>query len=366
MGMNPLPSRATHNPLRGMRFDQVGALKRPTWLLDAFLQHAKGEISDEALRETQDRSIRELVVKQEALGLPIVTDGEHRRSVFMQSLADSIAGMPGSDSLRKRVPAAGRLKQIGNVALDEYRFTRSVARRPVKATLLSCDRAMQSFAWEKSQPVYPDMDAFCADVVDIQKNIVGELADAGCDYIGIDAPSYTAYLDPVDSQTMLARGESIERNLDRALAADNAMIEGHPDVVFGIHLCRGGANRPGRLREGGYDAIAERMFNTLNHDRFLLEYDTERAGGFEPLRFVPKGKVVVLGIVSTKLARLESAGELLTKITEASRYLPLEQLAISAACGFGGAPGAAYNRMTEADQWRKIELLLTVAREIWR
>jgi 5-methyltetrahydropteroyltriglutamate--homocysteine methyltransferase len=366
MGMNPLPSHTSLNPLRTMRFDQVGALKRPNWLLEAFEKHGKGEISDDALRETQDRSIRELVIKQETLGLPIVTDGEHRRSVFMQSLADSIAGLPGSDSLRKRVPAAGRLKQIGNVALDEYRFTRSASRRPVKTTLLSCDRAMQSFAWEASRAVYPDMDAYCADIVSIQKNIVRELADEGCDYIGIDAPSYTSYLDAVDSQAMLSRGENLERSLERSLAADNAMIEGHPDVVFGIHLCRGGANRPGRLREGGYDAIAERMFNTLKHDRFLLEYDTERAGSFEPLRFVPKGKVVVLGIVSTKLARLESAGELLTKITEASRYLPLEQLAISAACGFGGAPGAAYNRMTEADQWRKIDMLLTVAREIWR
>ena len=159
MGMNPLPTRASLNPLRSMRFDQIGALKRPEWLLDAFQKHQRGELSDEALKDAQDRSIRELVIKEEALGLPIITDGEHRRRVFMQSLADSISGMPGGDSLRTRVPAAGRLKKIGNVALEEYRFTRSLTRRPIKSTLLSCDRAMQSFAWEKSQAVYADMDA---------------------------------------------------------------------------------------------------------------------------------------------------------------------------------------------------------------
>jgi 5-methyltetrahydropteroyltriglutamate--homocysteine methyltransferase len=182
--------------------------------------------------------------------------------------------------------------------------------------------------------------------------------------VQIDAPGYTNYLDPAFMEPLRARGEDPITNFERSLSADNAVIADFPDTQFGIHLCRG--NRPGGYRRsGGYDAIAERLFNALNHDRFLLEYDTERAGGFEPLRFVPRGKVVVLGLVSTKVSQLETAEYLTRRIMEASKYLPLEQLALSPQCGFGGGDPARREGLSEDEQWRKLELVQRVAAEVW-
>jgi 5-methyltetrahydropteroyltriglutamate--homocysteine methyltransferase len=179
----------------------------------------------------------------------------------------------------------------------------------------------------------------------------------------MDAPGYTAYLDPVTTAPMIQRGEDPAKNLARSLQADNAIIEGFSGVTFSIHLCRGG--KPGaHRRSGSYEAIAEQMFNTLRHHRFLLEYDTERAGGFEPLRLVPKDKIVVLGLLSTKEGKLELEDHLKRRIDEASKYLPLEQLALSPACGFGGGP-ASGRRMDEEQQWAKLELVQKVAADIW-
>jgi 5-methyltetrahydropteroyltriglutamate--homocysteine methyltransferase len=165
---------------------------------------------------------------------------------------------------------------------------------------------------------------------------------------------------------MRARGEDPDANLERGMASDNAVIDGFPDVTFGIHLCRGNtaANEP-PPRKGHYDAIAERLFNTLHHDRFLLEYDTERAGSFEPLRFVPRGKTVVLGLVSTKLRALESPDDLKRRIDEASKYVPIEQLALSPQCGFASRINSGPNRLSEEEQWAKLELIVKVAADVW-
>jgi 5-methyltetrahydropteroyltriglutamate--homocysteine methyltransferase len=200
------------------------------------------------------------------------------------------------------------------------------------------------------------------DVVAVQRQIVRELVDAGCRYVQIDAPGYTAYVDPPSLKQMRDRGEDPDANLARSIAADNAVIADIPDVVFGIHLCRG--NQAGMWhREGHYDAIAERLFTTLRHQRLLLEYDTERAGGFAPLRFVPPGTIVVLGLVSTKTAQLETEDDLKRRIEEASRYLPLEQLAISPQCGF--ASDIVGNPLGEDDQWRKLDVVQKVAQHVW-
>jgi 5-methyltetrahydropteroyltriglutamate--homocysteine methyltransferase len=188
------------------------------------------------------------------------------------------------------------------------------------------------------------------------------LADAGCPYIQIDAPSYTAYVDPRSLEKMRVAGQDPLAKMDCSIKADNALVEGIDGVTLGIHLCRGNV-RSMWHREGAYDAIADRLFNGLHHHRFLLEYDTERAGGFEPLRFVPKNKIVVLGLVSTKVPDLESADELKRRIDQASRFIPLEQLALSPQCGFSS--NIVGNLISEDDQWRKLDLVRQVAADVW-
>lgn len=350
--------------LPGLRVDQVGSLLRPPELIEVFKLHARGQASDEELRRAQDASIRELVAKQELHGFPILTDGEHRRRNFQDSFAASVAGFAdGAPAVRNRLPTVERLRLVKNQPLEEFRFMRSVTTNPVKLTLIGPDRIAQRFQWEHSQALYPEIDDFVADVVAIERQMVGELVAEGCRYVQIDAPGYTAYLDPVTTAPMIERGEEPAENVTRSLQADNAIVEGFPGVTFGIHLCRGGS--PGaHRRSGSYEAIAEQMFNTLRHQRFLLEYDTERAGGFEPLRFVPRGKIVVLGLVSTKESKVETADYLKRRIEDASKFLPLEQMALGPACGFGGGPTSG-RRMDEEQQWGKLELVQKVAAEVW-
>jgi 5-methyltetrahydropteroyltriglutamate--homocysteine methyltransferase len=216
---------------------------------------------------------------------------------------------------------------------------------------------------EGSKAVYADADAFLADVVRIQSEMVSQLVAGGCGYVQLDEPSYTGYVDPATLERMRAKGEDPMRNLERAIAADNAVIRAsRGKATFGVHVCRG--NRASMWhREGTYDAIAERLLNGLEFDRLLLEYDTERAGTFEPLRFVPKGKTIVLGLITTKTGRVETVDELTRRIEEASRYVPLDQLALSPQCGF--ASGIGGNLLTEDEQWRKLDVMLETARKVW-
>ena len=200
-------------------------------------------------------------------------------------------------------------------------------------------------------------------MVKVEREIIRGLVEAGCRYVQIDAPGYTAYVDPPSLAAMRARGEDPQENFSRSLNADNAMLAGFDDVTFGIHLCRGN-QRSMWHREGSYDEIAERLLNELNYDRFLFEYDTPRAGGFEPLRFLPKGKVIVLGLVSTKVAELESVDELKRRIDLAAKYAPLEQIAISPQCGFSS--DVVGNLISAEDQQRKLERVVETARQVWR
>jgi 5-methyltetrahydropteroyltriglutamate--homocysteine methyltransferase len=250
-----------------------------------------------------------------------------------------------------------------NIPLEEYSFVGKVAKKPVKVSLIGPDRISQRFAYESSTAVYRDMDDFLADVVAIERQIVTGLVAAGCRYVHIDAPGFTAYVDPPALDQMRARGEDPIKNFARSLQAEAAVIANYPGVTFGIHLCRGN-QRSMWHREGAYDAIAERLFNELPHDRFLLEYDTPRAGSFEPLRFVPRGRVVVLGLVSTKVPELEPIDQLKRRIEEASKYIPLDQLAISPQCGF--ASDVVGNLLTPDDQKRKLERVAETARQMWR
>ena len=373
-----------------LRVDQVGSLLRPKKLKDVFARHGRGAVGDAALREAQDEAIHAVVVQQEARDLPVLTDGEYRRLNFQDSFVESVSGfMPekqtlqlqesrtqGGQALRRWQPDSARtdpklqywraitrrLRLNENQPLKEWRFAAKLTKKPVKVSLISPDRIYENFERQNASGVYADAEEYLADVVSICRRLVTQLADAGCPYIQIDAPSYTGYVDSQSLERMRAAGVDPSARMERSMMADNAVIGGVSAVTFGMHLCRGNV-RSMWHREGGYDAIAERLFNTLKHDRFLLEYDTERAGGFAPLRFVPKGKMVVLGLVSTKVPVLENADELKRRIDEAARYLPLEQLALSPQCGFSS--NIVGNLLTEDDQWRKFDLIRQVARDVW-
>ncbi len=373
--------------LANARVDQIGSLLRPQALKDAFMRFARKEISREELREAQDAAIRDLVAEQEAHHLPVITDGEFRRLNWQVSFseiegwdmwagswrhflahpdnlsADEKPMRRGEDAvLAFRTPVTGKLKLARSLPLDEYKFLRAVTRRPVKVALMGPDRVCQMSDIAASD-AYADSDALLADIVAIQQRMVRDLVEAGCDYVQIDEPSYTGYVDPPTLARLAARGEDPLANLRRAVEADNKVIEGLKGrAVFGLHICRG--NRASMWhREGTYDAIAETLFGGLRYDRLLLEYDSDRAGGFEPLRFVPKGVIAVLGLITTKTGQIEAADDLLRRIEDASRYLPIDQLALSPQCGF--ASGIGGNKLAMDEQWRKLDLMNEVAAKVW-
>ena len=375
--------------LRPVRVDHVGSLLRPQSLKAAFMRHATKQMTREELNAAQDDAIREIVAKQEAHGLPVVTDGEYRRLNWQVSFSD-VAGWDmwntswmnfrqnpgniaptetpfnkGEDAvLSFQTPVTEKLRLVRSFPLDEYRFAASVAKRPVKIPLMGPDRVCQMCDITGSRAIYPDAEAFLADVVAIQREMVVGLIDAGCRQVQIDEPSYTGYVDPPTLERLRSRGEDPLKNLDRAIAADNAVIAGlEGEATFSLHICRG--NRASMWhREGKYDAIAERLFGSLKFDRLLLEYDTERAGGFEPLRYVPKGVIVVLGLITTKTGRVETVEELVKRIDDAGRFIDPGQLALSPQCGF--ASGIAGNLLTEDEQWRKLDVMIETARRVWK
>lgn len=371
--------------LERLRVDQVGSFLRPPELKDAFDRFQGGRIGEEELGAVQDGAIRGLVEREERHGLPVITDGEYRRRLFFDNFAD-VAGLEqwranwgglmsklgdeegtsaarGADPLlESRKPVTEKLRLIRNRPLEEYEFVQGLTDRTAKASMTSLDRLSQDFSSAGAHDVYADVDAFMVDVVAVQRQMVGEIVAAGCRYVQIDAPNYTGYVDQKSLAAIRARGEDPIESLERGIRADNAVVEAHPKAIFGIHLCRG--NRQSHWhREGSYEAVAERLFGGLAHQRLLLEYDDERAGDFKPLRFVPKGKVAVLGLITTKTGELESADEVKRRIEEAASYLPIEQLALSPQCGFASVIEG--NLISEDEQWRKIELVLEVAQDVW-
>ncbi len=376
--------------LRTIRTDVVGSLLRPTALIEARQRFDEGKLDAAGLRAVEDEAVCDAVRLQESVGLDVLSDGEMRRLNFQDSFGAAVEGfdagastlhaytrrVEGGTALRRwevplhergtaishRRPVKSRLRLARNVPLEEYEFVASVAKTPAKVSLIGPDRISQRFDHQNSKAVYPDMDAFMADVVAIQREIIGGAIKAGCRYIHIDAPGYTAYVDEPSLKQMRDRGEDPAENFSRSLKADAAVIAGFPGVTFGIHLCRGN-QRSMWHREGSYDAIAERLFTELPHHRFLLEYDSPRAGSFAPLRFLPKGKVAVLGLVSTKVPELETVDAIRHRIDEAAKIVPLDQLAISPQCGF--ASDVIGNLITPDDQRRKLEIVVETARQIW-
>lgn len=383
-----------------LRVDHIGSLARPRALLEMHARFDAGDASLEELTAIEDELIREVVAKQEGVGFPVVNDGEFRRRNFQDSFGAAVSGYDAPESREEyerwqegarsqreervesgpqvegppvvtRRAAKERLVLRRNLPLEEHRFVASIASAPGKVTLIGPDRIAQRFDWQASEGVYAGLDDFTSHVAEIEREMVLQLADAGCAYVQIDAPGYTAYVDEPSLAAMRSRGEDPAKSLARSIAADNRVIEGVEGVTFGVHVCRGNSRAidpaTGRMvpqwhREGRYDAIAEQLFTGLRHKRLLLEYDSDRAGSFEPLRFVPADKIVVLGLVTTKSPEVERPDDLLRRIEEASRHIPVEQLAISPQCGF--ASGAT-ETLPEDVQWRKLEMLLETAARVW-
>jgi 5-methyltetrahydropteroyltriglutamate--homocysteine methyltransferase len=377
--------------LSTIRTDVVGSLLRPDYLKQARYRFDEGSLPEAEFRRLEDQAVREAVALQESVGLEVLTDGEMRRLNFQESFGSAVEGFDAAETKLKtyerrvegsapgqrweipdlgshgtavshRRPALSRLKLVRNIPLAEYKAAAPLTKRALKVSLIGPDRISQRFAWEHSAAVYRDMDSFVADVVAIEREIVGGLVGAGCRYVHIDAPGFTAYVDEPSLEQMKSRGEDPMQNFSRSLKAEAAVTQNFPGVTFGIHLCRGN-QRSMWHREGTYDAIAERLFNELPHQRFLLEYDTPRAGSFAPLRFVPKGKMVVLGLITTKEAQVESSDDLRRRIDEAAKFIPLEQLALSPQCGF--ASDIVGNLVSPDDQKRKLEVMVETARKVW-
>jgi 5-methyltetrahydropteroyltriglutamate--homocysteine methyltransferase len=374
------------------RADHVGSLLRPPELLAAREAFSRGRIGWEQLREAEDRAILTALDLQREVGLDVFTDGEYRRGIWYGPLHEAIEGLipdpnppapppPGvgwkgrgaelAAQAMAEVGATGmvvgaKLRQVRRFTGHESAFLRQHAPGPWKITMPGVYQ--RAAGWYKpgiTDKVYPTRAEMLNDLVEMMRREVQALIDEGVSYIQLDSLTYVIQLaDPRRRQLLIESGQDPDQVLDELIATDNAILAGVPRdrVTIGLHMCRGN-NRSAWASEGGYEVCAEKAFTQLTVDRFLLEYDTERAGGFEPLRFVPKDKMVVLGLISSKDPTLESKDQLLRRIEEASKYVPLENLAISPQCGF--ASTFRGNLLTWDDQRRKLELVVEVAREVW-
>lgn len=342
-------------------------------------KRSRGEIDADMLSKMEDKAILDALTRQKSAGVEIFCDGEFRRAGFSSGFADAVTGfVAGNPSDRAWKGGSGsepqspnqrvvnaRIRLKGRIAEAEARFMRTHSPGPFKITLpTAVGYATSSWSETQSKAAYPTRQELLDDIARMIADEAGRLATEGVDYIQIDAPSYTHWGDPSLRERYSSKGVDMDRQLLAGIAADNMALDAARagGAVTAVHLCRG--NSMGRwVAEGGYDAIAEQLFQGLRCDRFLLEYDSERAGTFTPLRFVPKRKIAVLGLVTTKSGALESADDLHRRIDAAAIYLPLEQLALSPQCGF--ASSGRGNPLSEDEQWRKLELVTTVAARVW-
>jgi 5-methyltetrahydropteroyltriglutamate--homocysteine methyltransferase len=360
------------------RDDHVGSFLRPAELLEARNNPAT---DPQRLRELEDRHILRILAKQKELGFELATDGELRRRNFMSDFTDAVEGFDLGDAVARNWKAGDaeaapvssvtgivtkKLRQARPLTGHELPFLKKHCAAAIKMTLPGATQFPAiSFKAGVTDKIYKDHSALLWDIVDIMKSDLAKLSSDGVNYIQIDAPRYSYYMDPKWREWIRTELKmDPEAALDEAIKADNACFKAarRPGVTLAIHLCRGN-NRSHWYAEGGYDAIAEKMFGTLDVDRFLLEYDDERSGTFAPLRFIPRGKTVVLGLVSSKLPQMEDATVLMKRIEEASQYVSMENLALSPQCGF--ASTAEGNLITEDRQWAKLKLVVDTARRVW-
>jgi len=356
------------------RSDVVGSLLRPEYLKEARARHDAGELIDADFKVIEDRAVDEAVALQTRAGVAVVTDGEMRRYSFYGHLIDAVEGYDkyggwaipfrneaGEELVLKRPVVVSQLKKKRHLCAEEFTYMRARTNLPIKITLISAQQAAAYYDSDKSQAAYATIDSYLADLVEILRNEIQELVRLGCTYVQIDSPQYTALLDPELRQGYVQRGNDPDRLLDLSIEMDNAVISDHPGITFGLHLCRG--NNQSRFYASGDYGPITKVFRNTRFQRFLLEYDDQRSGGFQPLSQVPEDRTVVLGLVSSKSALLESAEELKQRIDEASAYTPLERLALSSQCGF--ASTLEGNLLTVDDEEAKLRLVAQTARAIW-
>jgi 5-methyltetrahydropteroyltriglutamate--homocysteine methyltransferase len=356
------------------RSDVVGSLLRPAYLKEARDQFAAGALTDAAFKQIEDRAVDECIALQMRAGMEVITDGEVRRYAFYGHLIDAVEGFDkyagwaipfrdekGETLVLPRPVVVSRLRRKRPLCAEEFAYMRARTKHPAKTTIISAQQAAAYYDSKKSTGAYATVDAYLADLVDILRDEVSELIRLGCTYIQIDSPQYTALLDPDLREGYRQRGNDPDRLLDLSIAMDNAVIGDHPGITFGLHLCRGN-NQSKFYAAGDYGPITKVFRNTKFH-RFLLEYDDERSGGFEPLREVPADRTVVLGLVSSKKPGLESKDELKKRIEAASEFVALERLALSPQCGFASTMEG--NVVTAADQEAKLRLVAETAQEVW-
>jgi 5-methyltetrahydropteroyltriglutamate--homocysteine methyltransferase len=356
------------------RSDVVGSLLRPEYLKEARDQHEAGKLTDVEFKRLEDRAVDEAIALQTRAGVEMITDGEMRRYAFFGHLIDAVEGFDkfggwaipfrnekGEKLVLSRPVVVSRLRRKRPLCAEEFIYLRARTDHPSKTTLISAQQAAAYYDGEKSKGAYPKIENYLADLVDILRDEVQELIRLGCTYIQIDSPQYTALLDPQLREGYRKRGNDPDRLLDLSIEMDNAVIGNHPGILFGLHLCRGN-NQSKFYAEGDYGPITK-IFRNTQFQRFLLEYDDERSGGFEPLKQVPDDRTVVLGLVSSKKAALESKAELKQRINSAAAFVPLERLALSPQCGF--ASTVEGNLLTAADQEAKLRLVAETAREVW-
>ena len=357
------------------RADHVGSLLRPAELKQARARHQAGEIGAAELRAAEDRAVESAIAKQAAAGLRGATDGEYRRSMWHFDFLERLDGcepftpehgiaFKGIATKAKGVRVVGKVGFSGHPMLDHFRFLAARTSAVPKMTIPS-PSVLHFRGGRKaiSEAVYPDLDEFYADLGRAYNGAVHAFAAAGCRYLQLDETNLAYLCDPAQRQAVRDRGEDPGRLPGVYAAMINAAIAGRPaDMRITMHLCRGNF-RSTWIASGGYEPVADILFNTIGVDGYFMEYDTERAGGFEPLRFVPKGKTVVLGLVTSKTGELESKDEIKRRIDAAARHLDLSQLCLSPQCGFASTEEG--NLLTEEQQWAKLARIVEIAAEVW-
>jgi 5-methyltetrahydropteroyltriglutamate--homocysteine methyltransferase len=356
------------------RSDVIGSLLRPEYLKEARKKRASGELTHADFKKIEDRAVNEAIDVQLKAGLDVITDGEMRRYAFFGHLIDAVEGYDkfggwaipfhddeGHELVFKRPVVVSKLRRVRPMCEEEFVYLRAKTEHPAKVTIISAQQAAAYYHAETSKGAYATIEAYLADLVDILKTEVDELVRLGCTYIQIDAPQYAALIDPGIREGYRQRGNDPDKLLDRCIELDNAVIGNHPGVNFGIHLCRGN-NQSKYYASGGYEPITS-VFSRTKFNTFLLEYDDERSGGFEPLKSVPEDRTVVLGLVTSKKPKLESKDELKKRIGEASKFVPMERLALSSQCGFASTEEG--NLLTAEDQAAKLRLVSETAKEVW-
>ncbi|MDJ0948373.1 MAG: 5-methyltetrahydropteroyltriglutamate--homocysteine S-methyltransferase [Alphaproteobacteria bacterium] len=370
------PATSSHPPFRA---EHVGSFLRPERLLQAARAVKAGSLDAAEYRRIQDVCIRDIVAFQEELGLPSVTDGEFRRRSWSAGFIDAVEGFglreegvlrfrndAGELGVSSSPYAVAPLRRRRSIVAEDYQFLRSVARRGVPKVTMPSPTVMHYFLGPRSiaEGVYGDVEGYFRDLVAIYREEIAALDRAGCSYLQLDDTALPCNCDARAREGVTDRGEDPDGLTERYVRLINDCLSTRPKgMAVAIHMCRG--NLKGAwMAEGGYEAIADRIFAGLDVDGLLLEYDTPRAGDFQPLRWVPKGKMVVLGLISTKTPVLEDPDALKRRIDEAARHLPLDQLALGPQCGFSSAGGGG-QVLTQDDTRRKLELMLGVVEEVW-